>query len=189
MTLYALILFIHIASAFFLFAGLTLQWMAFRVLRRAGGTAPTKQWVQLPVFSGKLYGPAIGLVILSGGYLGAAMKAWNQAWLPGSFLALLVVGAIGVAITQPRLRAVQKRMARNGSEQSELSAEVIGRLQDPILMASVRVRVAIVLGVLFLMVSKVNLVPSIAVLLFSLIVGLVTAAFSWRPTRKAASMV
>jgi hypothetical protein len=186
MTLYALILFVHIASAFFLFAGLTLQWMAFSVLRRGAGAAHTCQWVRLAAFSARLYGPSIGLVILSGGYLGSALKAWNQAWLPGSFLALLVIGAIGVAISEPRVRALQKRMAANGAEPP---GEVMERLQDPVLLASVRVRMALILGVLFLMVSKVNLVPTIVVLLLSLIAGLVIAAFSWRPARKAASMV
>jgi hypothetical protein len=186
MTLYALILFVHIASAFFLFAGLTLQWIAFSALRRVPGAAQTQHWVQLAAFSSRLYGPCIGLVILSGGYLGAPLKAWNQAWLPGSFLGLLVVGAIGLALTEPRVRAIRKRMTGGGAE---VSTELMERLQDPVLLASVRVRVALVLGVLFLMVSKVNLVPTTAVLLFSLIAGLVLAAFSWRPARKAASVV
>jgi hypothetical protein len=73
MTLYALILFVHIAGAFFLFAGLSLQWMAFSSLRRGAGSDHIRQWVRLAAFSARLYGPAIGVVILSGGYLGAVL--------------------------------------------------------------------------------------------------------------------
>jgi len=69
MTLYALILFVHIASAFFLFAGLSLQWLAFSQLRRSSGATQVKQWVRLAAFSARLYGPAIGVVILSGDIL------------------------------------------------------------------------------------------------------------------------
>jgi hypothetical protein len=186
MTLYALILFVHIASAFFLFAGLSLQWLAFSQLRRSSGATQVKQWVRLAAFSARLYGPAIGVVILSGGYLGSVLKAWNQAWLPGSFLGLLMVGAIGVGMSEPRMRAIRKRMVANGTE---LSADTMERLHDPVLVASVRIRVALVLGILFLMASKVNLVLTVLVLLFALVVGLVTAAFSWRPSRKATSPI
>jgi hypothetical protein len=97
-----------------------------------------------------------------------------------------MVGAIGVGMSEPRMRAIRKRMVANGTE---LSADTMERLHDPVLVASVRIRVALVLGILFLMVSKVNLVLTVLVLLFGLVVGLVTAAFSWRPSRKATSPI
>lgn len=185
MTLYALILFLHIAGALFLFAGLTVQWIAFSSLRRSTTVAQAGQWTRLAVFATRLYGPAIGVIILSGAYLGSVMKAWDQAWLPGAFLALLLVGAIGVGISDPRVRALRKRLAAGNPG----STDGLEGIHDPVLLTSVRIRAALVLGVLLLMVTKVNLLPTVVVLLSALVVGLAAAAFSWKLGRKATSTV
>jgi hypothetical protein len=96
------------------------------------------------------------------------------------------VGAIGVGVSEPRVRAIARCVGANGSP---LFADAMERVNDPVLLASVRVRLALVLGVLFLMVSKVDLVATIEVLLFALAAGLVAAALLWRTGRKAASTV
>jgi hypothetical protein len=184
MTLYAFILFIHIASAFLLFAGLALQWVAFATLRRTAQTAEMPQWLNLANFGARLYGPAIGLVILSGGYLGGKLKGWDQAWLPASFITLLVVGLIGLLTIVPRLRRVERLVQQNGGAVSQQAQE---RLQDPVLLASVRLRAALVFGILLLMVSRVDLRPTILILLFALVAGLIAAAFCWKSRSKAAS--
>jgi hypothetical protein len=184
MTFYALILFLHIAGAFFLFAGLLLEWVSFRSLQYAADTPQASQWLRLASLSARLYGPAIGLIILSGGYLGYVLKGWDQAWLPASFLTLVLVAIVGLVATAPRLRAIHKEMAEG---RGPLAAKTILRFHDPVLQASVRFRAALVLGILFLMVSKVSLLPALLVLLAALVVGLVAAVFSWKAAQKAAS--
>jgi len=45
MTLYALILFSHVTGAFFLFAGLALEWLAVSYLRRNPDSSQTDSWI------------------------------------------------------------------------------------------------------------------------------------------------
>lgn len=177
MTFYAFVLFLHIASAFFLFAGLVLEWTAFRFLCRTTDLAGIQQWVGTAGFSAKLYGPAIGLILLSGGYLGGVLKAWSQAWLPASLFVLVVAGLIGAALAAPRVRALKKLNLRPGVA---LTTEARARLEDPVLIASSRIRVALVLGVLLLMVTKVDLHLSVVISISALAIGFVAAVALWK---------
>ena len=184
MTFYAFVLFIHIARAFFLFAGLVLEWTAFHFLSRSVDHGGVQQWVLTAAFSTKVYGPAIGLILLSGGYLGGVLKAWNQAWLPASLLVLVAAGLVGVTLTAPRVRALKKLGL---PLQGAITMDVRARIQDPVLIASSRIRVALVLGVLLLMVSKVDLRVSVLISISALAIGLIASAPRWKQRVKLAA--
>jgi uncharacterized membrane protein len=176
LTIYALILFSHIAGAFFLFAGLALEWMALSYLRRKLERVQTDSWIHLARTASRFYGPALGVVLLSGGYL-AAKIGGNQGWILVSMVTLLVIGLIGSAFTGPRIRAIRK-MAKENTDKISTSLE--SRLHDPVLLASVRLRVALVFGVVLLMVSKLNMIRSLVTIACALAVGMIVALLSWR---------
>lgn len=152
MTLYALILFSHVAGALFLFAGLGLEWLAVGYLRRDLGRTQTNSWIHLARVASRFYGPALGVVLFSGGYLASKMGG-KQGWILVSFVTLLLIGLLGAIFTGPRVRAISKAAKENTDS---FSAALEKRLQDPVLAASVRLRVALVFGILLLMVSKVD---------------------------------
>ncbi len=179
MTFYSLLLFAHIASAFFLFAGLAVEWNLISFLRRNPDLAPFRAWSRLFSIAPGLYGPSLGVLLLSGGYLGAQMSAWGQGWIRVSSVTLVVIGLLGATLTAPRARAIRKLLA----ETSDATLTVLQtRLQDPVLLASVRLRVALVLGVLLLMVSKLSFGPSLLVITCATALGLVIALPAWRRT-------
>jgi hypothetical protein len=176
-TFYSLLLFAHIAGAFFLFAGLALEWVLISFLRRNPDLAPFRAWSRLFSMAPRLYGPSLGVILLSGGYLGAQMRAWDQGWIRVSFATLLAIGLIGAALTAPRARAIRKMLA----ESSDSIFPVLQtRLQDPVLVASVRIRLALVFGVLSLMVSKVDLGASLIAIAGATALGLAMALPAWR---------
>jgi Predicted integral membrane protein (DUF2269) len=177
MTFYSVLLFAHIASAFLLFAGLALEWALISFLRRNPDLAPYRAWGRLFSVAPPLYGPAIGVILLSGGYLGAQMRAWDQGWIRISFAALVFIGLISVTLTAPRARAIRKLLAAASDSTLHL---LRARLQDPVLLASVRIRVALVFGVLLLMVSKVDLGPSLTVIACATALGVAVALPAWR---------
>jgi hypothetical protein len=177
MTFYSILLFAHIASAFLLFAGLALEWTLISFLWRNPDLAPLRAWSRLFSVAAGLYGPSLGVILLSGGYLGAQMKAWDLGWIRVSFATLLVIGAIGAIFTAPRGRAIRKLPAES-SDSTIKSLQT--RLQDPVLVASVRVRIALVFGVLLLMVSKVDLGSSLLIVVCALALGLAIALPTWR---------
>lgn len=176
MTLYALILFSHIAGAFFLFAGLAFEWLAIGYLKRNLDRPQTNSWIHLVKIAPRFYGPALGIVLFSGGYLASKMGG-NQGWILVSFVTLIAIGVIGAAFTGPRVRAMSKAAAENTDR---ISPSLQHRLHDPVLLASVRLRVALVFGIVLLMVSKVNTNLSLVTIACASALGVFAALPAWR---------
>ena len=185
MSFYSLLVFTHIAGAFFLFGGLLVEWVVVGFLRRNPDLAPFRAWSRVFALAPRLYGPALGVILLSGGYLGAQMSAWGQGWIRVSFVTLFVIGAIG-GVTSRRFGAIRKLLG----EASDSTAVILAaKLNDPVLIASVRVRIALVFGVVLLMVSKLPLEPSLIVISVAAAVGVVAALPAWKGSAQRHSAV
>jgi len=176
MTLYALILFSHVAGAFFLFAGLGLEWLTVSYLRRNLDGREADSWIHLARTAPWCYGPALGVVLFSGGYLASKMGG-NRGWILVSFVTLLVIGVIGAVFTGPRVRAIWKASKENTDR---LSAAFQSHLHDPVLLTSVRLRIALVFGVVLLMVSKLNTRFSLVTIAAATALGMIAALPAWR---------
>ena len=176
MTLYALILFSHVAGAFFLFAGFTLEWLSVSYLRRNLESNQADSWIHLARIAPRFYGPALGVVLFSGGYLASKMGG-NQGWILVSFITLLVIGVIGVVFTGPRVRTIWKA---SKEDTGRISTAFQNRLHDPVLLASVRLRVALVFGVVLLMVSKLSARLSLVTIAAATPLGMIAALPAWR---------
>jgi len=185
MSLYALILFIHVAGAFFVFGGMVLEWLAVGYLRKDPDRAEMGRWLHLAALASRFYGPALGVVLFSGGYLASKMGG-NQGWILVSFVTLFVIGLIGLLFTSRRIRDIRKVVAENAEG---ISTPLESLLHDPVLVASVRLRLALVFGVLLLMVSKVNLTPSLITLAGATALGLIAALPAWRRRLRRAKTV
>ncbi len=177
MTFYSLLLFAHITGVLFLFAGLALEWVLISFLRRNPDLAPFRAWSRLFSLAPRLYGPSLGVILLSGGYLGAQMSSWGQGWIRVSFVTLVLIGLIGATVTAPRARTIRKLLAVS-SDSTFMALQT--RLHDPVLVASVRIRTALVFGVLLLMVSKQGLVPSVIAISCAAAFGLIIALPAWK---------
>ncbi len=82
MTVYALVLFLHLTSVVTLFVAFGIEWAAISFL-------------------------ALLLAILSGGYLASLISAFKQGWVPASFIGIAVVALLGAAINVPKMRAIR----------------------------------------------------------------------------------
>jgi hypothetical protein len=177
MTLYALILFSHIAGAFFLFTGLALEWAALSYLRQNAARVEADSSLPLAGLAPRLYGPALGVILLSGGYLGYKIDGFRQGWVLVSLVTLFFIGIIGQACTAPRLRTLLNTFEEKSRD---TAAAYQHRRHDPILLASVRFRIALVLGVVLLMVSKMNLRFSLVAMACAVALGILVALPAWR---------
>jgi hypothetical protein len=185
MTFYSVLVFAHIAAAFFVFAGLLLEWVVIGFLRRNPKLAPFCAWSHLFSLTPRLYGPALGVLLISGGYLGAQMNSWGQGWIRVSFFTLFAIGAIG-SVTSRRFGAIRKLLAESSDS---LAITVPAKLNDPVLIASVRIRIALVFGVLFLMVSKLPLRSSLIVIAIATAFGVILALPAWKRNAQPHSAV
>jgi hypothetical protein len=117
----SLVLFIHISAVLALFAGLAVEAFGAEAARRA---AP------------RVSGIAMGLILLSGFFLGARFGVLGNAWLRASYAAIVVMAA----------------------------ATPLARRSERLWRTSLRVRTAFSLAVVFLMVAKPDGVVSVIVL-------------------------
>jgi len=94
MNLYSLILFSHIVATLGLFAGLAIECMTVRALKRAK-PAETRIWINLwPTILPLTIASAV-LVIASGIYLAAKAAAFSQGWIQVSIPFILIIALLG----------------------------------------------------------------------------------------------
>src|SRR5215470_10618655 len=125
MTLYALIVFVHIAGALSLFLAFGIEWAAISFLGKSNTTQEAQTWLRLARLGPLVNGPALLVAILSGGYLGSLMGAYKQGstmtlfgWIPASFVAIAVVALLGGAINAPKMRAIRLAVPEGGEKLS-----------------------------------------------------------------------
>jgi hypothetical protein len=172
MTLYSVILFLHLLGVVLLFVAQGLEWICLRNLQRAPTLEQFRSWAKaatvIPRFS-PFSGP---LIVFPGAYLATKMKAWPQGWISMALLAVIVILALGLAVSSPRMR----RMIKASMLEGAVLRDLVSRAHDPALRYSFRLRVALGLGVVYLMGSKSPMGVSLAVMGVATVVGLIAGA-------------
>ncbi len=167
MTLYSLVLFLHVGAALALASALSIDALILFQLRRATSPAGTHLWLDLwPVVPWIASGSGL-LLLFSGGYLADRMSAWTLAWPKVAFATLILIGALG-AITRKRMRALRRANVPDPSE-------FFRRLEDPILKISLSVRIALVFAAVLLMNAKPQLRESLGIVGGFVALGLAAA--------------
>lgn len=170
MTLYSLVLFVHVTAMLALFASLSFEVLSLFRLRRASTVAEIRLWME-PVPGLPLVTAGSGLfVFLSGVYLAMRMSAFGLAWIEVAMAALLLIAPFG-ALTGRRMRAI--RQARANAK--TINPDLFSRLQDPVLMTSLSIRIFVFFGIVLLMAAKPELWESISTVGISVLLGLLSS--------------
>ena len=180
MTFYAIILFLHIVSAIGIFVGLGLEWASTAALRKASGAAEFRVSIgalrSVPV----LFGSSGVIVLLTGGYLASKIGRAGLSWIVPSLVALVLIGALGGALTGRRLRRI-RAIQLEGAGPVPIGLRTL--VQDPLLVASLRIRLALALGIVYLMAAKPPLAPSLVILACATVAGLISSTGAFRRPR------
>jgi hypothetical protein len=175
MTLYSLVLFVHVTALLGLCSALTFEVLSLFHLRRASTLTDISRWIEpvprLPFVTG---GSSI-VIFFSGIYLAIRMSAFEAAWPKVTVGALLLIAPLG-ALTGRRMRAIRRACA----DANAINSELLSRLQDPLLKISLGIRIAIFLGIVLLMAAKPGLWESIGIVGTSVVVGLLSSLLAWR---------
>ena len=156
-SLYSVALFLHIVGALGLFVALGLEWTSLLYLRRAATADQAREWLKLFTSLRRLY-PISWLAILIPGFYMAA-TAWRvTAWVPTALGAVVLLAVLGATLTGRRMGTIGQSVA---AESGPISSTLRQRLDDPLLWASLRLRTAIALGIVFLMTVKPDLLGSL----------------------------
>lgn len=168
MTLYSLVLFVHLTGTVTLFLAFGLEWAAISFLGKANSPAEAESWLRLGRAASLVNGPALLVAILSGGYLASLISAFKQGWIPASFIGIAVVALLGGAINAPRMRAIRLAIPKGGDALSVA-------LRNKLPALSVRLRSFAALSIVFMMTVKLPFGRSMEALLAGLVLGLLVS--------------
>jgi hypothetical protein len=182
MSVYAIAVFLHIIGALGIFAAMALDWTGLANLRRATDTAQVREWARLLAAPRMVGGPAALLVLVSGIYLSAAR--WGpEGWILVALGGMVVVAALGGAVGARRIPPILRALP---AESGPVSPTLRGQLHDPALTVSLRVRTALLLGIVFLMTIRPSWGGSLAAMGTALVLGLAGAMPGFGGARGAA---
>jgi len=175
MTLYSVVLIIHVTAVFVLSAALSIEVLSLVHLRGASTLAEAYPWItpapRLPFFAGG----AVLVILFSGVYLVIQESTSGKVWPKVAASTLLLMAPLG-AMTARRMRTIRRAY---GFEKAS-SSNLLGLLQDPFLKISLSIRIAAFLGIFLLVSAKPGLLGSISVAGTSVLLGLLSSRLAWR---------
>ena len=165
MSIYTLVLFVHVASALLLFIAFGIEWASVNYLRAAKTSEEAQTWLSFGRYAPLFNGPALAVLVLTGGYLASVLDAFKFGWIPASLLGIAIVMLLGIVINMPRMRAIRLAIPK-GSE------ALTKALHNSLLPVSVRVRTFLALSIVFMMATKVKFQFCFLALLAGVVLGL-----------------
>jgi hypothetical protein len=171
MSVYPLIVFLHIVGALGLFAALGLEWAALYNARRVTTAGQAREWAKLLRALRFVGGPSVLTILVTGIYM-MATRWGEQAWIGLGLGGLVLIAVLGGALTGRRLGALARTIA---SEEGGISARLRQGLHDPVLLLSLWLRTALALGIVFIMSVKPAAAGAVTAIGVALALGLAAA--------------
>jgi len=173
---YHLALFLHIMGAFGLVAAMTFEVVGLQGLRRASQKEDAIRWLSVARVVQRLAPASLGLILVMGLYMTAT--TWGPSgWILVSLGGLVAYAVIGGLLTGVRMARIGPAVARSSEP---LTDDLRAALRDPVLLISIRTRLAIVLGIVLLMTLKPSLVASLVIVVLAGATGLLAGQLSNR---------
>jgi hypothetical protein len=158
--LYYVIHFLHVVGALGMAAAYAVEAAGLIGLRRARDGVEARLWLRTRRWMLALGPPSLGLVLASGIY--SIVSAWGwRGWIVASLAGLIAIAVLGGVLTgipMARITTTLKNMVEPMPE------ELRRGLLAPRLTISLALRIAIMLGVVFLMVRKPDALPAALVM-------------------------
>ncbi|MGH7549742.1 MAG: hypothetical protein ACREK3_03205 [Gemmatimonadota bacterium] len=170
--LYSIALFLHVMGALGMFIAQGIEWTVLRNLPRATTTAEARRWLGPFLVLRRVYPLSFVAILVTGIYMMAV--SWGGApWIVIGFFGLLALPALG-AMTGRRMRRLGPAI---GEARGQIEDSMRARLADPTLWLSLRLRIGLAIGIIFLMTVKPGWIGSlVAIAIFTGLGGLFSIA-------------
>jgi len=181
MSIYTIVLFLHVSGAIGYFVSIGTWLFGLVSLRRAQRVEQVRALVHLVGLSGPLFGISVLLILAAGLYM--AFTAWSlqTGWIAVALVSLVLMAPLGTALIEPRRRAIE-RLAREVPD-GPLPQSLEQRIYDPVLSTVLQTIAALLFGIVFLMTTKPSLAGSLIVIVVALALGLASGLLVSRVTR------
>ena len=183
-TRFTIAIFLHLVGMVGLSMGYGLEWVASSLLRGSTNADQVRAWLRIYSLSLPISGASLLLLILSGVYFASIFESMKEGWMLSSLLATVFAFGIGFVFILRRVRMLRVVLPEGNTPLSEAERASV---QDPVIFTLVRVRLLLMLGVLYLMITKPDLTTSLFSLLGAIVVGLIAAAAAWRARPRSIS--
>jgi Predicted integral membrane protein (DUF2269) len=174
MSIYGIVLFIHVIGAIGYFLGIG-TWLFILVgLRRAQRVEEVRALIHLNNLSAPFGAGSAVVLLIAGLYL--AITAWSllTGWILVALVSLVLIVPTTAALIAPRRSAIVKQLAHETPD-SAISEALKQRIRDPVLLATLQTVAALLLGMVFLMTTKPEHLGSLIVMAVALLVGLASS--------------
>lgn len=174
MSIYTIVLFVHIVGAigYFLSVG---SWLFILMgLRRAQRVEEVRALMHMNDLSRAL-GSGSGLMLLIAG-LYLALSAWSllTSWILIALISLLLILPANAVLLTPRTNALVKQLEHSAPE-GKISLALWKHIHNPVLWTTSQTTTVLLLGIVFLMTTKPNLAGSLIVMPVALALGLLSS--------------
>jgi Predicted integral membrane protein (DUF2269) len=179
MNAYTVVLFAHVVGAIGYCISIAVWLLVLMGLRRAQRVEQARALLRLNDVSGPI-GAASALLLLAAG-LYLAVTEWSllTGWILVALISLLLMVPTFAVLIAPRRSAIVKQLAREAPA-GELSPALQQRLRDPVLFGLVQMIALLLVGLIFLMTIKPDLMGSVIVMLVALVLGAGSSALTSR---------
>lgn len=168
MNYYSITLFLHIVGALGFFVALGLEWTSLRYLRNAKTANEVSLW--MGIYNGTFrLGIASMLTILASGIYMMATGWGGVAWIIVALVAFVLVIVLSMILTRPRMAQMRRAMA---VEKGLISPTLQTLAKHRLLQISIQTRMAIALGIVYLMTLKPDLEGSMLTMAIAIVLGL-----------------
>ena len=171
MNYYLIAKFIHIVGALGVFVVLGVEWLSLKNLRQASSITQLLEWTRITSSVQRLGGISMVSILISGFYMMAVARI-HADWLIVAFVSLILLGLLAAVVTGRRMAAIQQSISK---ETASISPSLYRQLHQPLLWIVMQLRVAIGLGIVFLMTAKPDLIGSLVTLSLAIVLGLASA--------------
>ncbi len=167
MDAYSVVLFMQIVGVLGLFVALGLESTGLRQIRVALAPEQVRTWMGILNSTRRMGFACMGTTVITGIYM-MLTDTGLVPWLYVSVGSLVLVILLSVALTAPRMMEIGQAMAMG---KGTLTSTFYRLANQPLLRVSIQTRIALALGIVFLKITKPELVGSLLTIGVAILLG------------------
>ena len=185
MSVYPLALFLHVSGAIGACVSLGVWLFGLAALRRVKRVEQVRALAWLILVASPLM--VLSVLLLGVGGFAMALSTWGLStpWIAVSLVSVVLIGPVGAFVLDPRMRTILALVRE--TPDGPLSDVHLLRTHDPVLVRAASTLATMLLGIVFLMTTKPQLVTSILVMGIAVFVGLIVSLLFLSPSSRQAS--
>jgi hypothetical protein len=175
---YELMHFLHDLGALGLAAAFAIEGLALYGLRQSVSAENVRRWLDMRRWLVPLGTTSMAIILVTGFYAMIANWSW-QPWLVMSLVGMVAIVILGGTITGVTVSRLEREVR---AARGPLTQETRGHVLNSVLVVSLTTRIALAVGITFLMVVKPALpISTLSLVLFSVLGAAVGVSLSPTP--------